>query len=222
MWPVRAGRVIAWRSSRRAGRASGWTGGPAADGTGDPLPGAIHHDHPVRPHSHRRPRSRQPCRHGAADAQSRGTRASAVGPRSRVLPAARECGAHHHRGVADQPGGPGLHRHARHPQRGAGGGLAAGHRCRARRGRPHRHPAVARRARLARLPAAERPAAGVVDCAAGRCQDLPRHRLRPGVDAARAAHRRDPGRGRELSRRGAAARWRPASMASRCTARTVT
>ena len=203
-------------------RAARRTTDPADAGWIFPLSDATRHDDALRSHSHRRPRPRQPHRHGAADAQPRRPRGGAVGPRGRVLPAARERRADHHRGVAGLPRGPGLHRHARHPQRPAGRRLAARHRRRACRGRAHRRPALARGARLARLAAAERPVAGVVDRAASGHQDLHPRRLRPGVDAPGARHRRDPRPSSRATATRRGTRWTPDSTASRCTARTAT
>jgi len=147
MWLV--GRRVRnrWRSPCKQGvPAQDWR--PGTDGTGDPLLAQSIMTTLFTPFASRT-RACQPCRHGATDAQSRGTWQVPSDLAVEYYRQPRECGAHHHEASQISPGGQGyIDTPASTVQRRLR--LAAGHRCGACRGRPHRHPAVARRAHLAR------------------------------------------------------------------------
>ena len=124
-------------------------------------------------------------------------------------------------GTQVSPQGVGYHRHAGHPRRGAGRGVAPGDRRRPRARRADLRPALARGADLAPAASAGRSAAG----------GALRHRRRGadlhdgGAEAVR--HPAGPGDRRDPRRRGAVRRRRPAgarapaSTASRSTAPTA-
>ncbi len=101
-------------------------------------------------------------------------------------------------------------------------GWRDGHRRRARRGRPDRRPAVARRPdQPRRLP--RRRAARLLDRPRRRGREvLHRRRLRGHLDPSPAAHRRDAAGGRGLPPGDAQRAGPPASTGSRCTPRTAT
>ena len=163
-------------------------------------------DRPLLPPGPRRRHGPQPRLHGPAHpAAGRAARRPAVAARGGLLPPARQRRPGHQRGRPDLARGQGVRRHPRHPQPRAGRRVARGHRRRARRGRPHRRPAVAHRPRRPRVAARRRPPR-LGDRQAVPVPHQPRRRRRrrlPGrlPDPARPGHRRAAPAGRGLRRR---------------------
>ena len=87
--------------------------------------------------------------------------------------------------------------------------------------RPHRAPALACRAHLASILPAGRQTAGRALGHQAERTGLHRQRLRADPHAPRARARRDPRHRRGNTRKGRGTRWRRASTASRCMARTA-